>query len=343
MVWFPGFRRRKARTLNCNKKGAFPSFHIPTRYSLNQAKPHFTFQPRMADVTTYLRHSNDDQTLIPFPHFDLDPDFSLPDSENKVNFVMDLFHQRVEQSQLTDPLSNDAVFGVIDALDLGFPADDDFFVGRWVSGGSHSHQICAHSEEEHNENDDASSVPLCLDALQLEDNYEDFEWEEVVDEREVLSLLDDISVSVSVEEAEEPTNLDWQVLLNTNTLEGSNSEPYFGDNEDFGYTAEYEMMSGQFNDDAFTGKPPASASVVRNLPVVIVTDADAANENVVCAVCKEEFVVGERVNQLACSHRYHEDCIVPWLGIRNTCPVCRHEFPTDDVDYERRMAHRSVM
>ncbi|TKY54984.1 E3 ubiquitin-protein ligase RING [Spatholobus suberectus] len=332
----------------------------------------------MADVTTYLRHHrdpDDEQTLIPFPYWDLDFDFdpefppnpfSLTDRENQVNFVMDLFHQRVEQSQLTDPLSNDAVFGVIDGLgldlDLGFPpAADDFFVGRSLSVGSdsdeeHSHEgndvrgICAHSDEEDyaNENDDVSSIPLCWDSLQLEDNrdnnYEDFEWEEVVDEREVLSMLDDTSVSVSVgiEEEQEfgASNLEWQILLNANNLEGANPEPYFGDGEDYVYTAEYEMMFGQFNE---VGRPPASVSVVRNLPTVVVTGDDVANDNAVCAVCKEEFGVGERAKQLPCSHRYHGDCIVPWLGMRNTCPVCRYEFPTDDADYERRKAQRSVI
>ncbi|RDX74738.1 E3 ubiquitin-protein ligase RING1, partial [Mucuna pruriens] len=339
----------------------------------------------MADVTTYHRHHrdpdpdpDDDQTLIPFPYWDLDFDFdpefppnpfSLTDRENQVNFVMDLFHQRVEQSQLTDPLSNDAVFGVIDGLDLSFPADDDFFVTRRVSVGSDSDserphslsRICAHSEGDYNENDDVvSSIPLCWDSLHLDDDnnnnnnnrdstsYEDFEWEEVVDEREVLSMLDDTSVSISVgieetEEDLEANNLEWQVLLNTNTFEGINSEPYFGDNEDYVYTAEYEMMFGQFSDNAFIGKPPASLSVVRNLPSVVLTADDVATENVVCAVCKEEFYVGELATQLPCSHRYHGDCIVPWLGIRNTCPVCRYEFPTDDADYERRKVQRSGM
>ncbi|CAJ1944264.1 unnamed protein product [Sphenostylis stenocarpa] len=332
----------------------------------------------MADVTTYLRHRHhhdDDQILIPFPYWDLDFDFdpefppnpfSLTDRENQVNFVMDLFHQRVEQSQITDPLSNDAVFGVIDALNLGFPADDVFFVGRRLSVGSDSEEslsrsgnvdlgICTHSEEEYNVNDDVSSIPLCLNALRLEDNrdsYEDFEWEEVVDEREVLSMLDDTSISISVgieEEAEGEgelesgaNNLEWQVLLNASNLDGTNSEPFFDDNEDFVYAAEYEMF-GQFNEDAFAGKPPASVSAVRNLPAVVVSTADVANENMVCAVCKEEFGVGERVKLLPCSHRYHGDCIVPWLGIRNTCPVCRYEFPTDDADYERRKAQRSVV
>ena len=58
--------------------------------------------------------------------------------------------------------------------------------------------------------------------------------------------------------------------------------------------------------------------------------------DVVCAVCKDEISLGVEVTRLPCSHHYHQDCIMPWLSIRKTCPLCRFELPTDDVDYERR-------
>ncbi|KAE8719688.1 RNF181 protein [Hibiscus syriacus] len=220
--------------------------------------------------------------------------------------------------------------------------------------------------------DDVSvSIPLFWDSLRLNDRretVEDFEWEEVdgrADERDVLSVFidgdDDVnSVSlyvspmiapedvISLERAAGLETLEWEVLLNSNNLETAhemdeNAEPFFADHHDYIDAAEYEMPFGQFaeNENVFIGKPPASKSIVENLPSVVVTQDDVVNDNALCAVCKDEVNLGEKMKQLPCAHRYHGDCIIPWLGIRNTCPVCRHELPTDDADYERRKIIRA--
>ena len=49
-------------------------------------------------------------------------------------------------------------------------------------------------------------------------------------------------------------------------------------------------------------------------------DATAAGE---CSICLEGFAEGHMSMRLACQHRFHTDCVTPWLRRRNSCPYCR--------------------
>ncbi|XP_074337739.1 uncharacterized protein LOC141674939 [Apium graveolens] len=90
------------------------------------------------------------------------------------------------------------------------------------------------------------------------------------------------------------------------------------------------------DDDPPFDEQPASRSVVRNLASVTFTQESVERGTLACAVCLNEFNVGEMAKQLPCSHFFHEDCIISWLDLRNTCPVCRYQLPTiDDSDDER--------
>lgn len=59
-------------------------------------------------------------------------------------------------------------------------------------------------------------------------------------------------------------------------------------------------------------------------------------EKLKCPVCIQEFVSEDTMHVLPCYHTFHPDCCVPWLKKHNTCPVCRHELPSDDPGYEAR-------
>ncbi|KAK4426982.1 E3 ubiquitin-protein ligase RING1 [Sesamum alatum] len=90
------------------------------------------------------------------------------------------------------------------------------------------------------------------------------------------------------------------------------------------------------NDPNRYGTPPASKSAVEGLPNIRITEEMLPSDSSQCAVCKDSFELNEEAKQMPCKHIYHKDCILPWLELHNSCPVCRYELPTDDPDYENR-------
>lgn len=117
---------------------------------------------------------------------------------------------------------------------------------------------------------------------------------------------------------------------------------YVGNPGDYVDAAGYEALLQNLAESDSSGRrgaPPAAKSAVEALPTVEVKSTDIE----VCAICKDKVFNNEEeiAKQLPCGHMYHEDCIVPWLGSRNTCPVCRYELPTDDPEYEEGRKKRS--
>jgi alpha-D-ribose 1-methylphosphonate 5-triphosphate synthase subunit PhnH len=44
-----------------------------------------------------------------------------------------------------------------------------------------------------------------------------------------------------------------------------------------------------------------------------------------CAVCCFELADEDVAVVLVCAHVFHEECIIPWLKLHASCPVCRRE------------------
>ncbi|XP_031117237.1 probable E3 ubiquitin-protein ligase RHC2A [Ipomoea triloba] len=74
--------------------------------------------------------------------------------------------------------------------------------------------------------------------------------------------------------------------------------------------------------------PPASKAAIESMPTIEILNSHIETEPH-CAVCKEPFELGNEAREMPCNHLYHSDCILPWLSLRNSCPVCRHQLPTD--------------
>ncbi|KAI3518077.1 hypothetical protein L1887_06453 [Cichorium endivia] len=118
---------------------------------------------------------------------------------------------------------------------------------------------------------------------------------------------------------------------------------YIGNPGDYvdatGYDSFLQTLAESDSNDR-RGAPPASKSAVEALQTVEVNTTSTDS----CAVCKDGMFNNEQkiVKQLPCGHMYHGVCITTWLDSRNTCPICRHELPTDDPEYEEARKQRSM-
>ncbi|CBY00064.1 hypothetical protein LEMA_P076530.1 [Plenodomus lingam JN3] len=54
------------------------------------------------------------------------------------------------------------------------------------------------------------------------------------------------------------------------------------------------------------------------------TDGTSHDANLGCSICTEDFEKGQDLRVLPCNHKFHPDCVDPWLlNVSGTCPLCR--------------------
>ncbi|XP_013383970.1 E3 ubiquitin-protein ligase RNF181-like [Lingula anatina] len=103
---------------------------------------------------------------------------------------------------------------------------------------------------------------------------------------------------------------------------------------DMGLTEEFESLFQQERT-----APPASKKAVEGLPTCYVKVDEAGDLK--CPICLVPYDEAEATKQLPCQHKFHPECILPWLQKTNSCPVCRYELPTDDPHYEELKKHKA--
>ena len=91
------------------------------------------------------------------------------------------------------------------------------------------------------------------------------------------------------------------------------------------------------------GTPPASKDAIEKLQEVKIDEKYCKKNEQTgeleyprCSICFDDLK--EKATIMPCGHLFNKECLHEWLSQHNQCPVCRHELPTDDQEYERRKA-----
>jgi len=111
-----------------------------------------------------------------------------------------------------------------------------------------------------------------------------------------------------------------------------------GNLADYGFGQTFDdILNRSFNEDKGSGPPPASKRELNRLKKFIITEENIA-ASMQCSVCHDKYAIDDQCHILPCQHVYHQDCIIPWLNLHNTCPICRFELKTADKEYESKKA-----
>lgn len=89
------------------------------------------------------------------------------------------------------------------------------------------------------------------------------------------------------------------------------------------------------NDPNRYGTPPAQKEAIEALPTV------AVKESLQCSVCLDDFQIGSEAREMPCKHKFHHGCILPWLELHSSCPVCRYQLPADELKLDSERSRSS--
>ena len=50
------------------------------------------------------------------------------------------------------------------------------------------------------------------------------------------------------------------------------------------------------------------------------------DEEKICAICLENYCIGNKIVYLPCGHYFHSSCIKTWININKKCPYCKNDI-----------------
>jgi hypothetical protein len=87
----------------------------------------------------------------------------------------------------------------------------------------------------------------------------------------------------------------------------------------FPFNMDYETLASHLRDVPTPADPRVVAALPRS--TYITGGGAAEDEQNTCAVCQTEYAEGDRLVHLPCLHRYHDECVTPWLEGHKSCPI----------------------
>ncbi|KAL8480881.1 hypothetical protein ACS0TY_027417 [Phlomoides rotata] len=151
----------------------------------------------------------------------------------------------------------------------------------------------------------------------LSDQTENSENRENDRERERVILINPFNQTIIVQGSYDPSNESI-----TRAPIGSLGDYFIGPGLDL------LLQHLSENDPNRYGTPPAQKEAVEALPTV------KTEEKLQCSVCLDDCEVGDEVKEMPCKHKFHSRCILPWLELHSSCPICRYQLPFDESKVE---------
>lgn len=84
------------------------------------------------------------------------------------------------------------------------------------------------------------------------------------------------------------------------------------------------LLSQELDQESETN--PRSESFIESLKTVKPSKPILETIPSTCAICIVDFDMEKDLTELPCGNWFHRDCVVQWLAMKNTCPLCRHEL-----------------
>jgi hypothetical protein len=78
----------------------------------------------------------------------------------------------------------------------------------------------------------------------------------------------------------------------------------------------------EFQRNAATDHPSGIAAALPVAAGAVTSQDSTSDEGLGCSICTDDFEQGQDIRVLPCSHKFHPDCVDPWLlNVSGTCPL----------------------